>query len=71
MDQAMKLAVQLGGENSLEQADVYMSMAVAMVLVVLTVPGMIDITGRALDVKRFITPQNIALLIGASFVCRQ
>ena len=47
---------------------VYMSMAVAVILVVVALPGMIDITGRALDVRQFMTPQSIALLIGASFV---
>ncbi len=43
-----------------------MSMLVAVVLVVLALPGMIDITGRALDIRHYITPQNIALLIAGS-----
>ncbi len=47
---------------------VFMSMAVAVLLVVLALPGMIDITGRALDIKPFITPLNIALLVTGSFV---
>ena len=47
---------------------VYLSMAVAIILVVVALPGMIDFTGRALDIKPFITLQNLALLLVASFV---
>jgi putative ABC transport system permease protein len=47
---------------------VFMSMAVALLLVMIALPGMVDITGRALDIKPFITPFNIALLITGIFI---
>ncbi|HTJ53328.1 MAG TPA: ABC transporter permease [Cyclobacteriaceae bacterium] len=47
---------------------VYLSMMVAIVIVTLAMPGMISITGRALDIQQFITPQNIGILAGISLV---
>jgi len=47
---------------------VSLSVLVAIILVTLALPSMNNITGRALDIEPFITPQNIALLIGISLV---
>ncbi|HWA32751.1 MAG TPA: ABC transporter permease [Cyclobacteriaceae bacterium] len=46
---------------------VYISLIVAVLLVVLVLPVMIDITGRPLDLKEFMTPQNILLLMVGGF----
>jgi putative ABC transport system permease protein len=45
---------------------VILSMIVAIGVVALGLPGMNNITGRALDLKHFITPQNIAVLLLAT-----
>lgn len=47
---------------------VYLAMALAIVLVSLTLPAMNDITGRTLVIQNFTTPRNIAFLAGISLV---
>lgn len=45
---------------------VSLSMIVAVGVVVLALPGMNNITGRLLELSHFVTPRNIALLIGTT-----
>ncbi len=47
---------------------VFIALAVALLLVLLVLPGMIDITGRPLSLVGFITVKNILLLIAGGFV---
>ncbi len=47
---------------------VYLSVLVALVIVSLAMPAMNSITGRALDIKQFITPLNILFLFGITLV---
>ncbi|MEO5978268.1 MAG: ABC transporter permease [Chryseolinea sp.] len=42
---------------------VYLSVIVAVVIVAVALPAMINITQRALNIQQFITPPNIALLV--------
>jgi putative ABC transport system permease protein len=47
---------------------VYLAMALAIILVSLTLPAMNDITGRTLVIQNFTTPRNMAVLAGISLV---
>jgi putative ABC transport system permease protein len=47
---------------------VCIAMVVALALVALALPAMINITGRQLDISQFITPLNVGLLIAGSFL---
>ncbi|MEJ1237220.1 ABC transporter permease [Chryseolinea sp. T2] len=46
---------------------VALSMTAAIGIVALALPAMTNITGRLLDVSHFVTPQNIGILIAATF----
>ncbi|HTE30970.1 MAG TPA: FtsX-like permease family protein, partial [Chryseolinea sp.] len=47
---------------------VYLSVIIALGIVSLALPAMINITQRALDIKQFMTPANALLLMGLSMV---
>lgn len=47
---------------------VILSVTLALLIVVVALPGMKDITGRALELQSFVTPLNIVLLTAATLV---